>query len=93
MHPPDAADEPHVLEPGRTIHGITVERIALPENLSPLVEDPGPGSDHHPFAQEGIPVLALMQFPYPEYHQRVESLELIDERGSAYDTLKLCDRA
>jgi dCTP deaminase len=31
-------DEPYVLEPGLTIHGITRERIALPQNLCGFLE-------------------------------------------------------
>lgn len=43
-------------------------------NVRPLV----PGSDHWPFAQAGIPALALTVHPYAEYHTPAETVELVD---------------
>lgn len=43
-------------------------------NVRPLV----PGSDHWPFAQAGIPAVALTVHPYAEYHTPAETIELVD---------------
>jgi hypothetical protein len=50
----------------------------LPARVRIVGQDPGPGSDHFPFAQEGVPVLALVQFPYAEYHRPEETPEMVD---------------
>jgi hypothetical protein len=38
-----------------------------------------PGSDHLPFALEGIPAIWAAYWPYPEYHTDTERIELVDE--------------
>jgi Zn-dependent M28 family amino/carboxypeptidase len=55
------------------------EEVDFPPTVSPVHEDPGPGSDHLPYALQGVPVLSLMQFPYPEYHRPEESPDLVDD--------------
>ncbi|MDQ5821725.1 MAG: M28 family metallopeptidase [Actinomycetota bacterium] len=38
------------------------------------------GTDHLPFAQNKIPAVSVLHFPYDEYHLPVDTLELVDER-------------
>jgi aminopeptidase YwaD len=38
------------------------------------------GSDHYPFAQEGIPAACLLRWPFPEYHLPADLPGLADER-------------
>lgn len=57
-------DEPHVLEPGRTIHGITVERIALPENLCGFLEG------RSRFARLGLMIHVTSAFVQPGVDNR-----------------------
>lgn len=45
--------------------------------------DAGPGTDHYPFAAEGIPAVGILFLPYPEYHTPDERLELVDEQKLA----------
>lgn len=37
------------------------------------------GTDHLPFAEEGIPATSILHFPYEEYHLPEESLELVSD--------------
>ena len=59
-----------------------VEELAIKHRLGRFAEvvigPPGPGSDHYPFALEGIPSVAVVQFPYPQYHQPLEPAGLLD---------------
>lgn len=57
-------DEPHVLEPGRTIHGITVERIALPPNLCGFLEG------RSRFARLGLMIHVTSAFVQPGVDNR-----------------------
>ena len=41
-------------------------------------EEPGGGSDHAPFAQEGIPVFYFMAAMHPDYHQPSDELSKIN---------------
>lgn len=55
-------------------------RIARELGLGELpTRPPIPGSDHFPFASEGIPAACLLRWPYPEYHLAADGPELADE--------------
>jgi Iap family predicted aminopeptidase len=55
-------------------------RIARELGLGDLpTRPPIAGSDHHPFAIEGIPAACLLRWPYPEYHLPADQPELADE--------------
>ena len=41
------------------------------------------GTDHLPFAKEGIPAASILYFPYDEYHLPEERIELVDEQKLA----------
>ena len=56
-----------------------IQRHRLGQRYSVNVTPPQPGSDHVPFAEEGIPSVAITYHPYPEYHTPEERLELVDE--------------
>ncbi len=56
-----------------------IQRHGLGQRYSVNVTPPQPGSDHVPFAEEGIPSVAITYHPYPEYHTPDERLELVDE--------------
>jgi hypothetical protein len=56
-----------------------VQQLGLGQRYPVNVTPPQPGSDHVPFAQEGIPSVAITYYPYPEYHSPDERPELIDE--------------
>jgi hypothetical protein len=43
-------------------------RLGLERRYRLEVTEPGPGTDHYWFAQERIPALSVLHFPYPEYH-------------------------
>ena len=63
--------------------------LALAENMGLAarygleVVPPVTGSDHFPFAVEGIPAACVLHFPYPEYHLPDERLDLVDEQKLA----------
>ena len=38
-----------------------------------------PGSDHYPFASEGIPAACIVRWPYPEYHLPADNPAIADE--------------
>jgi len=55
-------------------------RIAEELGLDDLsTRPPIAGSDHFPFASEGIPAACLVRWPYPEYHLEDDRPELADE--------------
>ncbi len=55
-------------------------RIARELGLGELpTRPPIAGSDHHPFAIEGIPAACLLRWPFPEYHLPADQPELADE--------------
>jgi aminopeptidase YwaD len=60
-----------------------VARLGLDRRYRLEVTGPGPGTDHYWFAQEGIPSISLLHFPYPEYHLPADVPELADERKLA----------
>jgi Zn-dependent M28 family amino/carboxypeptidase len=39
-----------------------------------------PGVDAYPFAEENVPALSILYFPYDEYHLPAERPELVDEQ-------------
>jgi dCTP deaminase len=68
-------DQPHVLEPGRTIHGITVERIALPPNLCGFLEG------RSRFARLGLMIHVTSAFVQPGVDNRqVLEMSNVSER-------------
>jgi Iap family predicted aminopeptidase len=55
-------------------------RIAGDMGLGVLpTRPPIAGSDHFPFATEGIPAACIVRWPYPEYHLPADAPELADE--------------
>jgi hypothetical protein len=56
-----------------------VQQLELSQRYPVNVTPPQPGSDHVPFALQGIPNVAITYYPYPEYHSPQERPELIDE--------------
>jgi len=57
-------DQPYVLEPGRTIHGITRERIALPRNVCGFLEG------RSRFARLGLMIHVTSAFVQPGVDNR-----------------------
>jgi Iap family predicted aminopeptidase len=55
-------------------------RLGLDKKYELTVTEPGGGTDHYYFAQEKIPAVSILHFPYPEYHLPNERLELVDEQ-------------
>ena len=56
-----------------------VHARGLTDHYDLRVFPPGGGTDHYWFAQNGVPAVSVLHFPYPEYHLD-ERIELIDER-------------
>jgi len=56
------------------------QRLGLDGKYELHVIGPDEGTDHYFFAQEKIPALSILHFPYDEYHLPAETLELVDER-------------
>ena len=63
---------------GRAVEA--AQRLGLADRYEMNVIGPVTGTDHFYFAQEKIPAISLLHFPYPEYHLATESLDLVDER-------------
>ena len=57
--------------------------LGLLERYQPQFGPAGPGVDAYPFAEEGVPAVSILHFPYPEYHLPTERLELVDEQKLA----------
>lgn len=57
-----------------------VRQLGLDQRYPLKVIGPEKGTDHYWFAQEGIPAVSVLHFPYPEYHLPAERLELVSER-------------
>jgi hypothetical protein len=57
-----------------------VARLGLDRRYRLEITEPGAGTDHYWFAQEGIPAVSVLHFPYPEYHLPADLPELVDER-------------
>jgi aminopeptidase YwaD len=55
-------------------------RLGLSDRYELALMEPTGGTDHYPFAQEKIPAVSVLHFPYPEYHLPSERLELVDEQ-------------
>jgi hypothetical protein len=55
-------------------------RLGLDDRYELSVIGPENGTDHYYFAQEKIPAVSVLHFPYPEYHLPTESIDLVDER-------------
>ena len=62
--------------------------LGLTERYHVHAEDTKAGVDSVPFAEEGVPALSIVHFPYPEYHLPSERLELVDEQRLA-DSVEL----
>lgn len=64
-----------------------VHELGLADRYDLRVFPPAGGTDHFYFAQNGVPAVSILHFPYPEYHLPEERLELVDERrlGDAVD--------
>lgn len=58
----------------------TARRLGLTERYDLQVTGPDTGTDHFHFAQEKIPAVSILHFPYPEYHLPTETIELVDEQ-------------
>ena len=69
--------------------GIFSEKHTPPETVS--TSELLPDADDYPFAQQGIPTVSLVHFPYPEYHSTGERLALVDEERLR-DTVQLATR-
>ncbi len=55
-------------------------RLASELGLGDLPTRPAiPGSDHFPFASEGIPAACILRWPYPEYHLPADNPAIADE--------------
>jgi Iap family predicted aminopeptidase len=55
-------------------------RIARELGLGELTTRPPiGGSDHFPFASEGIPAACVARWPFPEYHLPVDTPDLVDD--------------
>jgi len=67
-------DEPYVLEPGRTIHGITRERLGLPEDLCGFLEG------RSRFARLGLMIHVTSAFVQPGVSNR-QVLEMSNVSG------------
>ena len=67
----------------RTLAEEFARDLGLTERYHVRVEDTKAGVDSVPFAQEDVPALSIVHFPYPEYHLPSERLELVDERRLA----------
>lgn len=57
--------------------------LGLPDRYEVAARGPEPGTDHYFFAQEGVPAVSVLFFPYPEYHLPAETFALVDERKLA----------
>jgi Zn-dependent M28 family amino/carboxypeptidase len=63
---------------GRALEAL--QRLGLDSRYELNVIGPQTGTDHYYFAQEKIPAISILHFPYPEYHLPTERLELVDEQ-------------
>lgn len=68
------------------------EELSITSRYPIVIREPLPDADDYPFAQQGIPTLSLVHFPYPEYHSTAERLELVD-RERVRDTVELATHA
>jgi dCTP deaminase len=79
-------DEPYVLEPGRTIHGITCERLALPDDLCGFLEG------RSRFARLGLMIHVTSAFVQPGVSNR-QVLEMSNVSGHPlriHPAVRLC---
>lgn len=68
-----------------------VDGLGLSGRYPIVVRAPQPDADDYYFAQEGIPTASFVHFPYPEYHSRSETLDLVDEQR-VMDTVDIATR-
>jgi Iap family predicted aminopeptidase len=66
---------------GRAVEA--ARRLGLDQRYELHVIGPAGGTDHYYFAQEKIPAVSVLHFPYPEYHLPTERLELVNEQKLA----------
>ena len=57
-----------------------MSRLGLDERYESTVIGPVTGTDHFYFAQEQIPAVSVLHFPYEEYHLPSERMELVDDQ-------------
>jgi hypothetical protein len=55
-------------------------RLGLDDRYTLRVMEAGAGTDHFHFAQQGVPAVSILHFPYPEYHLPDDVPALVDER-------------
>lgn len=65
---------------GKALEVIASDELSAYVDDLPNVRTLVPGSDHWPFAQAGIPAVALTVHPYAEYHTPAETVDLVDAR-------------
>jgi hypothetical protein len=63
---------------GRTLE--LVARLGLDDRYDLRVDGATEGTDHFHFAQQGVPAVSILHFPYPEYHLPDDVPALVDER-------------
>ena len=63
---------------GRAVEA--AQRLGLDTRYKLHIIGPDNGTDHFYFAQEKIPAVSVLHFPYPEYHLPTERMELVDEQ-------------
>ena len=60
---------------------VVMRRLALVAVLAAAAAiGPVTGTDHFYFAQEQIPAVSVLHFPYEEYHLPSERMELVDDQ-------------
>jgi aminopeptidase YwaD len=82
-----------------SVHPLALEKrvlslgddLGLSDRYPLVVRTPQPDADDYYFAQEGIPSVSFVHFPYPEYHSLAETLDLVDEQR-LMDTVELAAR-
>ena len=57
--------------------------LGLTERYETEFKTTARGVDSVPFAEEGVPAVTILHFPYPEYHTPRERIELVDEQRLA----------
>jgi dCTP deaminase len=79
-------DEPYVLEPGSTVHGITLERIALPQNLCGFLEG------RSRFARLGLMIHVTSAFVQPgvDNRQVLEMSNVADRPLRIHAGVRVC---
>ena len=60
-----------------------VESLGLDKRYELHYGGAEPGVDAYPFAEEKVPAISVLYFPYDEYHLPAERIELVDEQRLA----------